>query len=231
MNYGGYVIRQNFLSVEEINKLKTLALALVNKSTATHETGKYASKLWSFIPLLTKDGKIPDDVNCPELNKIVSFFQTSLSLAVFYYLEPGGKLHPHRDLTGAKLNDRIRFHIPIQTNSEVVFKVSNERLLMNPGDLWALDTSYLHSVENNGGEVRIHAVFECDVNDWCKGILKKKNLHTFAHDIFYFFYLVFAVSKSLLVNTWKDPRYLQAQIKMGMGFIRWRIISRLVRKH
>jgi hypothetical protein len=230
MNYGAYILNDLFLTSEETKKLEALALKLVEQSTPTHNAGKYASALWSFIPLThgneTKDIAIPDEVRSPEVQKILSFFKTPISLGVFYYLRPGGKLHPHRDLTGAKLNDRIRFHIPIRTNPNVFFHVAGERVIMKPGTLWALDTSYVHSVENAGDEVRVHIVIECDVNDWVRSILAKPNLKTKLHDIYYAGYLMTAIVKSMLINTWKDPKYLAAQFGMGIKFIKWRFLKK-----
>ncbi|KYG64717.1 hypothetical protein AZI86_10930 [Bdellovibrio bacteriovorus] len=222
MNYGAYVLDEKFLTDAEIARLCELAIGLSKQSTPTHEAGKYASKLWSFIPLVENGAEIPDNVRTPEVNKVISFFKTPINMAVFYYLQPGGVLHPHRDLTGAKLNQRIRFHIPIQTNPKVVFKVSGEQVVMRPGTFWALDTSYVHSVRNDGNEVRVHIVIECDVNDWCKSLLVKPNLITKVHDIYYALYLGTAILKSLLVNSWKDPKYLKAQLGMGIRFIQWR---------
>lgn len=222
MNYGAYILQENFLDANEITKLRDLAISLANQSTPTHDSGKYASNLWSFIPLVDKGHAIPENVSTPEVQKVISFFKTPLNMAVFYYLQPGGVLHPHRDLTGAKLNERIRFHIPIQTNPNVEFKVSNERVIMKPGTFWALDTSYLHSVRNDGDEVRIHIVIECDLNEWCRGLLVKPNFKTKMHDVYYALYIVGAILKSLVVNSWKDPKYLKAQIGMGIRFIGWR---------
>lgn len=230
MNYGAYLLDEFFLTSEETKNLESLALKLVDQSTPTHNAGKYASSLWSFIPLThgdeTKDIAIPEEVRSPEVQKILSHFKTSISLGVFYYLRPGGKLHPHRDLTGAKLNDRIRFHIPIKTNSKVLFNVAGERIIMKAGTLWALDTSYVHSVENAGDEVRVHIVIECNVNDWCRSILAKPNLKTKLHDFYYACYLLTAIVKSLLINVWKDPTYLAAQFSMGLKFIKWRFLKR-----
>lgn len=224
MNYGAYVINANFLNAEEILQLKELSLKLLREATPTHAAGtKYASNLWSYIPLVNKSGEAASNVDIPAMRKVLDFFQTSITLGVFYYLMPGGDIHPHRDLTGAKMHDRIRFHIPIQTNDEVYFHVSHERMKMLPGTLWALDTSYLHAVRNAGIEPRVHIVIECDVNDWCRSILAKPNLKTKMHDIYYTCYLIWAVSKSLVINSWKDPKYLKVQLNMGIDFLKWRL--------
>lgn len=231
MNYGAYILNEKFLSSDEIERLTALSLSKRALSTPTHATGKYASNLWSFIPLVKENSsEIPEGVRTSDVEKVISFFKTDINMAVFYYLEPGGVLHPHRDLTGAKLNDRIRFHIPLQTNDQVFFNVAGERLIMAPGTLWALDTSYVHSVRNDGKEVRVHIVIECEVNSWVKSLLVKPNFHTRIHDIYYVLYLGTAVFRSLLVNTWKDPKYLAAQIGMGIRFIKWRTKSLLSSK-
>ena len=61
---------------------------------------------------------------------------------------------------------RLRFHVPILTPPEVEFVVGGMRVDMRPGELWALDTSYEHSVRNRSDQVRVHLVVEVVANDW-----------------------------------------------------------------
>jgi quercetin dioxygenase-like cupin family protein len=43
---------------------------------------------------------------------------------------------------------------------------------MHEGELWYLDFSQKHRVENNGATDRIHLVMDCKVNDWLVEIIK-----------------------------------------------------------
>jgi aspartyl/asparaginyl beta-hydroxylase (cupin superfamily) len=113
----------------------------------------------------------------PELHfckKILNYLNVENSdLFVFYYLDPRAKIHPHRDLTGASLNNRIRFHVPVITNDDVKFIVDGNVVNMLPGSLRCLDTSYVHQVENGGKISRVHIVIECKISNDIKNKLPK----------------------------------------------------------
>jgi hypothetical protein len=145
-------------------------------------------------------------------------------MLVFYYLDPGAKLHPHRDLTGASLNNRIRFHVPIITNEYVKFIVANTEIKMTPGDLWCLDTSYLHAVENMGFESRVHIVIECDINDEIKSKLPS-GLDAKIHNLSYIFILIISFFKAVIINSIKNPKYFKDQMMMVYRFIMWRLFG------
>lgn len=145
-------------------------------------------------------------------------------LFVFYYLDPGAYLHPHRDLTGATLNNRIRFHVPVITNSKVEFIVDGDKVVMTPGDLWCLDTSYVHSVKNSGDDVRIHIIVECNINKQIRSRLPsgiKPALHNLSFIVILFSHTI----KALMVNSLTNPKYFKEQMKMIIKFIKWRILK------
>lgn len=145
-------------------------------------------------------------------------------LLVFYYLELGAKIHPHRDLTGASLNNRIRFHVPIYTNPGVKFTVSGETIKMIPGDLWCLDTSYVHSVENLGNESRVHLIVECGINDKIRTKIPN-GLDAKLHSLNYAVILAASLVKALVVNSIRDPKYFKSQMGMVWKFIKWRVLK------
>jgi hypothetical protein len=117
----------------------------------------------------------------PHVRKLIDYFQCPVMEAVFYSILPGGNLHPHRDVSGTLELGRLRFHIPLVTNPKVEFKVSKKVVPMKAGELWALNTSYLHSVANLGDCDRIHIVLEVEANDWCWSLLPKKSLPYYTH--------------------------------------------------
>src|SRR2546422_88016 len=90
---------------------------------------------------------------------------------------PGGRpaapqlLARRRDARG----DARRF-----THPEVEFVVGGKRVDMRPGELWALDTSYEHSVRNRSNQVRVHLVVEVVANDWVWSLLPKKGVAYYA---------------------------------------------------
>lgn len=78
-------------------------------------------------------------------------------------LEAGAKIPMHID----KFNDRnslarvVRYHIPVVSNPEVHMIVNNRIYYMEPGQLYTIDVSQAHAVENHSTEDRIHLVFDC----------------------------------------------------------------------
>lgn len=100
---------------------------------------------------------------------------------MFYAMLLGGDIPPHRDMVGNVGLGGLRLHIPIVTNDGVNFIVAGAKVVMNPSELWALDTSYKHSVSNNGHENRIHLVMDVIVNDWVLELLPAKNLRYYLH--------------------------------------------------
>ena len=217
MNNGAFIFQEKLLSNEEVNKIANFARELEKNKRSVHSNGKYADLKWFNVDLS------PDLDYC---KKILNALNVAEPLLLgFYYLDSGAKLHSHRDLTGASFNNRLRFHVPIITNPDVNFIVSNDRVKMSPGDLWCLDTSYLHSVENKGSESRVHIIIECDIND---EIIKKipTGLDAKLHNLYYLIILIFSFIKSIFINSIRDPKYFKDQISMVFQFFKWRFFRK-----
>lgn len=69
------------------------------------------------------------------------------------------KVHEHRD-SGTSLVRNPRIHLVLSTNSDVIFKVDGESKNMRVGELWEINNTSIHSVENNGGTDRIHMIVD-----------------------------------------------------------------------
>jgi aspartyl/asparaginyl beta-hydroxylase (cupin superfamily) len=217
MNPGAFLYKEKIFSNAEISEISTLSKDLEGSKRSVHaEGGTYSSLKWFQV----------------DLDKDWNFCKTILSelssldpeLLVFYYLEPGAVLHPHRDLTGASMNNRIRFHVPVVTNPGVEFIVNNEKIKMAPGDLWCLDTSYVHSVRNDGNETRVHIIIECNINDKIKNRLPggyKAKLHSFNYALI----LGVSLVKAIFINSIKNPKYFLEQMSMVYKFIKWRVFK------
>jgi len=76
----------------------------------------------------------------------------------------GTKLPEHQDG-----NDKFRFHIPIITNKDARFIINNHNLHL-PADGWCylVNTTYLHSTENNSSIDRVHIYG----NIWVKDVME-----------------------------------------------------------
>ncbi|MHA6574174.1 aspartyl/asparaginyl beta-hydroxylase domain-containing protein [Pseudomonas yamanorum] len=219
MNTGAFLIEKHFFDDDEVKNIAELALSLEQKKSSVHEGGKYKDIQWHKVDL--------DPEHTPFAAKIYEFLGAEKNgICVFYYLSPGAVLHPHRDLTGASSNARLRFHVPIITNDKVFFNVSKERVDMSPGELWALDTSFLHEVKNESPHTRVHIVIECQVSEAVKRHLPRKNIFGRIHDLYFVAILAFSFLKSILINIWKDPKYFMAQMHMLKKFIAWRVFGK-----
>lgn len=217
MNYGAFIYKENLFNSVELDEMKELATKANKLRSPIADPGSFAGLEWHKYSL---------DKDTPNVKKILNAIGTdNAELIDFYYLDPGAKLHPHKDLTGAGLNNRIRFHVPIITNPKVLFEINGEKdIFMKAGDLWCLDTSYTHAVHNGGKETRIHIVVECYINDEIRKKLPndfKSKIHTFN----YFLFLIYSLIKALFINTIKNPKYLITQFRMITRFIKWRILK------
>jgi hypothetical protein len=217
MNPGAFLYKEKIFSSAEISEISTLVKDLEASKRSVHSGGGTYSTLKWFQVDLDKDWGFCKTI-LSELSAV------NPELLVFYYLEPGAILHPHRDLTGASMNNRIRFHIPVITNPGVEFIVNNEKIKMAPGDLWCLDTSYIHSVQNNGDETRVHIIIECNINDLIKKRLPggySAKLHSFNYALI----LACGFVRAVFINSIKNPKYFKEQMKMVFKFIKWRIFK------
>ncbi|QXH53062.1 aspartyl/asparaginyl beta-hydroxylase domain-containing protein [Pseudomonas fakonensis] len=219
MNTGAFLIKKDFFIEDEIKEIASLAVSIEQEKTNVHGEGKYKDIQWHKVDLTPEAH--------PFVARIYEFLGAEKNgICVFYYLSPGAVLHPHRDLTGASSNARLRFHVPIITHDNIFFNVSRERVVMSPGELWALDTSFLHEVRNEGDSTRVHIVIECQVNEAVKRHLPVKNLSGRLHDVYFVLILGLSFMKSLLVNIWKDPKYFWAQMQMLKKFVGWRVFGK-----
>ena len=88
-------------------------------------------------------------------------------------LAAGKSLRKHNDNIDQDIESKkiVRIHVPIRTNSEVVFTMyendedyDGEKLNLKAGHFYYLDVTKPHSVSNNSNEDRYHLVVDCYVN-------------------------------------------------------------------
>jgi quercetin dioxygenase-like cupin family protein len=78
-------------------------------------------------------------------------------------LKAGGVIPPHSDAQYS-LRHCHRLHIPIVTNPAVDFFVGGEKKNMGVGEMWEINNSTTHTVENHSSLDRIHLII-----DWAPG--------------------------------------------------------------
>ncbi|WP_310557471.1 aspartyl/asparaginyl beta-hydroxylase domain-containing protein [Flavobacterium sp.] len=137
---------------------------------------------WSSIALMSQGGKSDNiyalntgnsevlytDVllSCDYFKEILERFQFKKTSVRLLRLSVGAEIKPHKDHCLGYEDGCFRMHIPIITNSEVLFILDNKRLIMNEGECWYIDANFTHSVSNHGKEDRIHLVIDGIRNEW-----------------------------------------------------------------
>lgn len=109
---------------------------------------------------------------CPYVREVLDTIRCEKESVRFMLLAPGARIKEHKDFFMGFEDGVIRLHIPVTTNEKVEFYLNNQLVTMREGELWYLDFSQKHRVENNGSEDRIHLVIDCKVNDWLVEIIK-----------------------------------------------------------
>lgn len=96
--------------------------------------------------------------NLPKLKEFINkyFDIDRIRMINIYNLEPGARLHPHRDMEGNLILGMIRVHYCLQTN--ISCTLLNEHL--EEGRFMSFSTSELHSAKNLGETNRFHLVLD-----------------------------------------------------------------------
>ena len=74
-------------------------------------------------------------------------------------LKPYTSIAPHAD-SGFSLTVPHRVHLPIITNTNVIFGCGETILNMVPGNIYEINNQDLHFVENRSGEFRVHLIVD-----------------------------------------------------------------------
>lgn len=130
---------------------------------------------WADI-MLVKDGKEhPIFKDCTYIQDVLKSFKGEVIDAVLARLGPGGVIGVHRDFSGGTPLGVARFHIPITTDPGVEFYVNDMKLYLAPGEVWNLDTSYPHALNNKSQVTRIHLIVDLRFNDHLRSLLPKED--------------------------------------------------------
>ena len=97
----------------------------------------------------------------PFIEEIADTFTGSgyIVRTVLIRLKAGGVIATHID-TGPSLSWGRRIHVPIATNDCCIFTVGGEPINMREGEMWEINNTRVHSVENGGADGRIHLVID-----------------------------------------------------------------------
>lgn len=179
MNPGAHFIFARFPEFETARKV--LYEVAPSDWIPTIPDGPYQTDGWRVIKIVTGGTRTEFVQRHPDIGRVLDYFKDPIVMAVYYSMLPGAVLHAHRDLSGTLELGRIRFHIPIATDPAVNFMVARKRVPMKVGEMWGLNTSYLHAVENNSPIDRIHLVVEVEARDWSWSMLPRKTSRYYCH--------------------------------------------------
>ena len=74
-------------------------------------------------------------------------------------LAAGSEVSPHVDFN-YHWYSRLRVHVPVTTNPDVIFHCGDDAIHMQPGECWIFDSWRWHRVVNGGQIDRVHLVFD-----------------------------------------------------------------------
>jgi quercetin dioxygenase-like cupin family protein len=162
---------------------------LIQEATTIEKVHPYTQKAfggWKSIPLRSAGGKIGVEgskavganvssdtsffadtelmKSAPYIHKLIQIVASSPNSVLkvrLMQLEPNKVIGEHVDMfDGEKAKLVRRFHIPIITNPKISFFVNRKSYYLEAGQLYHIDVSQPHSVENNSNLKRVHLVFD-----------------------------------------------------------------------
>ena len=167
-------------------RLRTDLNQILPQEWAAHFNQSYYEGQWSGVALRSVAGKVSELYSdpvarepyvdtpilgrCPYFQEVLSIFQCRLKSVRLLKLSPGSQIREHSDPDLSFDGGEMRVHIPLQTNPDVEFILSGNRLILGEGECWYLDFSQPHRVWNRGATDRIHLVIDGVVNDWVRSV-------------------------------------------------------------
>jgi len=167
-------------SFEEQRLLQDLKIC-VQKHWALHFNQNDFSGQWTSISLRSATG-LENDIyahpsaityidtpllaQCPYFTEIISGFDCPKEAIRLLSLAPGSEIREHTDLHAGYEYGFFRVHVPIQTDTQVSFRVDGWDLPMKVGECWYANFNLPHSVHNQGATDRIHLIIDCKRNAW-----------------------------------------------------------------
>lgn len=123
----------------------------------------------SALLLIARDGDARDDAlsdamlptanlkALPYLNQVLASFNTTFGRTRLMRIDGNAEANWHMD-ANYYWHQRVRLHVPIQTNESVRFHCGDADVHMRAGESWIFDTWRMHNVFNPHPDRRIHLV-------------------------------------------------------------------------
>lgn len=124
----------------------------------------------SSIPLISLDGEMNDDFNgpmkvteklrrSPYISQVLASFGEVFGRSRLMGLDGKCSVPEHRDVN-YHWYSRVRIHIPVITNPDVLFYCGDTHVHMAAGETWIFDSWKKHRVENASDQFRVHLVID-----------------------------------------------------------------------
>ncbi|MGB8398425.1 aspartyl/asparaginyl beta-hydroxylase domain-containing protein [Bradyrhizobium sp.] len=135
--------------------------------------GPYHDGNWEAIALWAPNGRRTEQSSkggafaatealrlCDYVPEVINAFPGRKNRIRFLKLRAGGHIFAHSDPLHQIDTGIVRIHVPVRTNPSVDFTVHGRRIVMQAGQAWYVDVRFRHSVDNPGGEDRVHLVID-----------------------------------------------------------------------
>jgi len=124
----------------------------------------------SSVPLISLNGEINNDFNgqmkmtrtlskLTYLQQVIASFGEVFGRSRLMRLSPNCEVPLHTDTSYHWLK-RVRIHIPIITDENVIFHCADKKVHMAAGETWIFDSWKQHKVVNQGQTNRVHLVVD-----------------------------------------------------------------------
>jgi hypothetical protein len=124
----------------------------------------------SAVALLSREGGDNDDFvgamietphlkQCPYIRQVMASFGEVFGRSRLMKLAAGNEVSLHVDLN-YHWYTRVRIHIPVITNPDVIFYCGEEQINMQAGESWIFNAWRRHRVINGGDKDRVHLVID-----------------------------------------------------------------------
>jgi hypothetical protein len=113
---------------------------------------------------MTEDFVLLDLVN-PVIKNLELLYDGKVGKVLFIKLPAFKEVGEHSDV-GDYLGAVRRFHVPIITNPDVDFRIDSETINMKTGEIWEINNSKLHYVNNRSDKDRVHLLIDIMPNKY-----------------------------------------------------------------
>lgn len=102
-------------------------------------------------------------------NKLEDLVQGKVIRSEVINMSPRSRIRTHKDRSDLLYISR-RFHIPLITNESCIFVVDNEPFHLKESNIYELNNSKYHSVQNSSDQNRLHLIVDILPNEYTKNV-------------------------------------------------------------